>query len=524
MALVNPNIAMSFRGVEMPQQNALADYAAIQQIQGGQRQAEVAQMQLESLRRDQAALSKMQEAITAKGGPADLNVAADEMIKSGIPEYFKQGLTIKQTLDKQKRFASLLGPTGGAAPAAAAPASEPYPGYNESIGMTPSVNAMAPAAAAPVNAMADLRRKINEAYAIGTPEALAFAKAREEELKPTTDVSSMQALGFPATPAGYAQFRAAQLAPPAPSDIAKLIKERDALPAGSPNRALYDQEIANRNATAEAARQRLAFDREKFNFEKANPGFELRESEDGTVMAVNKRTLQAVPVTVGGGAAPAAAGAPSAVSAATGAGMPSARVPAAAAPLAGATPTSGQPLRGKSPGMTETQSNAAMFGGAMKQAENTINRLESTGTVKNAVVPGLLTGLVNMAPFGSGQGVSEAITSTFNADPTGLIGPNAAQQQLAQAQLAFATAYLRKTSGAAFGASEIANTIKEYFPLQGEGDAIIKQKAAARKRAVEGMKISTNAEGKRYIDTFGGDGGTPAAGVDTSNPLLQTSR
>ena len=514
MALVNPNIAMSYRAPEMP--NQLANYAAMQQIQSGQRQGEVAQMQLESMRRDQAALSKMQEAIAAKGGPADLDVAADEMIKSNIPEYFKQGMVIKQTLNKQRQFAKLLGPTGGAAPAAAAaPASEPYPGYNEAIGMTPSVNAMAPAAAAPVNAMADLRRKINEAYSIGTPEALAYAKAREEELKPTTDVSSMQALGFPATPAGYAQFRAAQLAPPAPSDIAKLIKERDALPAGSPNRALYDRQIRDLGATAEAARQRLAFDREKFNFEKANPGFELRESEDGTVMAVNKRTLQAVPVTVGGAA-------PAAVPAAGGAGVPAtgARVPAAAAPLAGTTPTSGQPLRGKGQAMTETQSNAAMFGGAMKQAENTINRLESTGTVKNAVVPGLLTGLVNMAPFGSGQGVSEAITSTFNADPTGLIGPNAAQQQLAQAQLAFATAYLRKTSGAAFGASEIANTIKEYFPLQGEGDAIIKQKAAARKRAVEGMKISTNAEGKKYIDTFGGDT-TPAAGVDASNPLLR---
>jgi hypothetical protein len=36
MALVNPNIAMSYRGVEVPQQNMLADYAAIQQIQGGQ--------------------------------------------------------------------------------------------------------------------------------------------------------------------------------------------------------------------------------------------------------------------------------------------------------------------------------------------------------------------------------------------------------------------------------------------------------------------------------------------------------
>ena len=510
---INPNIAMSYRGVEMPQQNALADYAAIQQIQGGQRQAEVSQMQIDAMRRDQAALSKMQAAITAKGGPADLDVAADEMIKSNIPEYFKQGLVIKQTLDKQRRFAKLLGPTGGAAPAAA-PASEAYPGYNEQIDMT---NALAPAPAAPVNAMADLQRKINEAYMIGTPEALAFAKAGEERLKPTTDVSSMQALGFAPTPQGFAAFKGAQHAPPAPSDIAKLTRERDALPVGSPNRALYDRAIQDLGATAENARQRLAFDKYKFNWEKANPGFELKEADDGTTYGVNKNTLQAFPVTIGGGAAPAVAGAPSTVPAATGAGMPSARVTAAAtpAPMAGGTP-----LRGKSPGMTETQSNAAMFGGAMKQAQNTIDKLETTGTVKNAVVPGLLTGLVNMAPFGSGQGTSEAITSAFNADPTGLIGPNAAQQQLAQAQLAFATAYLRKTSGAAFGASEIANTIKEYFPLQGEGDAVIKQKAAARKRAVEGMRISTNAEGKKYIDTFGG-GGTPAAGVDTSNPLLR---
>ena len=36
MALVNPNIAMSFRAPEIQPQNMLADYAAIQQIQGGQ--------------------------------------------------------------------------------------------------------------------------------------------------------------------------------------------------------------------------------------------------------------------------------------------------------------------------------------------------------------------------------------------------------------------------------------------------------------------------------------------------------
>ena len=191
----------------------------------------------------------------------------------------------------------------------------------------------------------------------------------------------------------------------------------------------------------------------------------------------------------------------------------------AATPAAG---MAGTQLIGKGQAMTEAQSNAAMFGGAMAQAQNTIKQLENSGTVKNAVVPGLLTGLAQMVPFGVGQGIGNVIESTFNADPTGLIGPDKAQQKLAQAQLAFATAYLRKTSGAAFGASEVSNTIKEFFPLIGEGKEVIAQKTAARDRALEGMKISTSKEGKKYIENYGG-GGVPAAGgggvITPTNPL-----
>ncbi len=99
MALVNPNIAMSYRPtVEYQPRNALAEYAQIQQIMGGQRQAEVADMQLEQLRRDRDALSQIQAAIVAKGGPPDLAAAADAMIKSGKPEYLTQGMAIRQKL------------------------------------------------------------------------------------------------------------------------------------------------------------------------------------------------------------------------------------------------------------------------------------------------------------------------------------------------------------------------------------------------------------------------------------------
>lgn len=68
MALVNPNIAMGYRGVELPQQNVLADYAAIQQIQGG-RQAQ----ELNALKMQEA-----QAAMQERNALRQLNPAATD--------------------------------------------------------------------------------------------------------------------------------------------------------------------------------------------------------------------------------------------------------------------------------------------------------------------------------------------------------------------------------------------------------------------------------------------------------------
>ena len=152
--------------------------------------------------------------------------------------------------------------------------------------------------------------------------------------------------------------------------------------------------------------------------------------------------------------------------------------------------------------MTETQSNAALFGGSMAQAHATMNELEKSGTVKNAVIPSAMQTLAGLVPLGVGDKVADMIESTAKTDPTGMFGPNQNQQRLGQAQIAFATAWLRKTSGASFGAAEVANTIKEFFPTIGEGNSVIKQKKEARERAIEGMKLGTTKEGQAYIDRY----------------------
>lgn len=122
MALVNPNIAMSFRQPEFRPRNALAEYAQVQQIVGGQRQAEMADMQMESLRRERDALGQIQAAIVAKGGPPDLEAAADAMIRTGRPEYLTQGMAIRTALRNQREAEAYRRDFGGgaAAPSAAA--------------------------------------------------------------------------------------------------------------------------------------------------------------------------------------------------------------------------------------------------------------------------------------------------------------------------------------------------------------------------------------------------------------------
>jgi len=265
MALVNPNIAMGFRGVEMPRQNALADYAAVQQIQSGQRQGEAAQMQIDKMRREESGLDQMMATITAKGGPSDPMVAADAMIKSKIPQYMEMGFKLQNAARQRAEDMAAMGLSPTAASAAAAPVSEAYPGYNESIGMpAPTAsepylgynesigmtNALAPApAAAPsVNAMA--------------PSADKDAQIRQAKLKMLSPTAGVRDAGkmelekllapppFRSVAAGASVLGpdnkvifTAPAAAPTPLNVSRLIKERDALPPGDPNIAIYNDAI-----------------------------------------------------------------------------------------------------------------------------------------------------------------------------------------------------------------------------------------------------------------------------------------
>jgi hypothetical protein len=536
---IDPNIALGVRGIEIA--NPLAQYGQLSQIQNYQNQNALAQYQLATAQREQESVNALNQAYAKaynpQTGEVDINTLRQTLSTGGFgsklpglektfgelqkqkleTEKLKGEVTAQPTkleaeksnlidakLKQARSFLDTINPSDPSAP-------EAFMAWHQANHADPLIGPVLKArGVTPEQSMARIQQAIQagpQAFSDLINQSKLGTEKFIELNKPSTFAQDTGVGGRLMTRPGLGG--AATVVPGSEFTKGKTFADI----------------TAERQANLSASR--LAFDQNKFAWEKANPGFELKEAEDGSIVGVNKRTLQAFPVTVGG-AAPAAA--PMA-----GAGMPGARLPAApvqAIPgmtsvldqqAPAAAPAAGTPLMGKGTAMTEAQSNAAMFGGAMAQAQNTIKQLEKSGTVKNAVVPGLLTGLAQMVPFGVGENIGNVIQSTFNADPTGLIGPNAEQQKLAQSQLAFATAYLRKTSGAAFGASEVSNTIKEFFPLIGDSQKVIAQKEAARDRAVEGMKMSTSKEGRKYIEGYGG-GGAPAGGggipnATPTNPL-----
>ena len=264
MAL-NPNISLGVRPLQVP--DPLAQMAQVSQIQSAQRQGEVSRMQLEELKNDRIEMQQFKSQLIANGGNANLDELAKTMLKT--PKLFAQGVELTKKLKEQadferygrKLFPELFNATApagmpaapvnalavNAAPAAApvnalaAPASEPYPGYNESIGMTPSA---APARAQQLSPSGKTRQQLEGQIfmAQGNPlfKGLAeTAKLELAEMMKTPVYHTVPGVGLvnPITKEVVTPAKAA------PLNVTRLIQERDALPKGDPNIAIYNAAI-----------------------------------------------------------------------------------------------------------------------------------------------------------------------------------------------------------------------------------------------------------------------------------------
>jgi len=522
MAL-NPNIALGVRGVEVA--NPLAQYAQISQLQSAQNQNALAQYQLATAQREQESTNALNEAYRSaynpQTGDIDINTLRKTLSTGGfgskllglektLGELQAQKLTqqklqgeitaqpialqiqqanlVDTKLKQSRAFLDTINPSDPNAP-------QQYFSWFQANHADPILG---PTLKARGITEEQFVTKIQQAMNQG-PQAFAEllnqSKLGTEKFmelnKPVTfsqdfgtggRVMSRAGLGGPATVVPGSEFTKGKT-------FADITSERQANLAAS----------------------RFAFDQAKFAYEKANPGFELKEAEDGSIVGVNKRTLEAFPVTVGG-AAPAVA------PAMPGGGVPGARLPAPGAgpaapgmapPAAGAP---GVPLRGKGTALTESQGNATAYGMRMKEANAILEPLENAGKTNTGLIKGAVSGAVGLVPF-IGDKLEDVSGSVFNALPRVLGGLSPEQQQVAQARINFITAILRKESGAAIGASEFATAEKNYFPKPGDDAATIAQKQAARKTAIKAMEIQAGPGAKQ----MGGANVLP--GATPTNPL-----
>lgn len=135
-------------------------------------------------------------------------------------------------------------------------------------------------------------------------------------------------------------------------------------------------------------------------------------------------------------------------------------------PIKGGPADPKRPLPPRSMRPTTDQTNAAMFYDRMNAAETILSDPEiiSAGLDYNNV-------LKSKVPFGGGNY---------------LVPPEF--RKLDQAKRDFINAILRKESGAAIGQSEFENAEKQYFPVPGDDEATLQQKAENRRIAIEGMR------------------------------------
>jgi hypothetical protein len=473
---IDPNIALGVRSVEF--QNPLAQYGQIAAIQNAQNQNALSQFQLGTARRQEEAQNALsdayQRAINPQTGQIDQKMLLGNVARSKAAYMLPEIQT--KLLESQTKQATLAKTTQETEAGKFKLAKEKLNAGWMSMGE----------ASTPQAAIEKLQDGVKQGY---FDEATANAEAQK--------IVSM-------TPDQYRQYRIQkvmglldakdQLSAMLPKNVRQeaggkvlTIQDNPMLPGyGQPITGMdiaKTQTFADITAAKQAATSagQLNLAQQKFAFEQANPGFELKEAEDGSIVGVNKRTLQAFPVNVGGSMA--------------GAGMPSAR-----APVPEGTPT-GTPLRGKGTAMSESQSNATAYGMRMKEANAILEDLSKKGVLKGALIEGV--------PL-----VGESLGKVL---PSVLGGTSEAQQQVNQAKSNFITAVLRKESGAVISDSEFDREDRKYFPQVNDSPAVIKQKENARKLAIKAIEVQAGPGAKSIQQLQPSAGG----GVDTSNPLLR---
>ena len=317
---IDPNIALGVRSVEF--QNPLAQYGQIAAIQNAQNQNALAQFQLGSARRQEESQNALSDAyqrsFNPETGQFDPKMLIGNVARSKAA-YLLPDIQSK-LLESQTKQATLTKTTQETEAGKFKLQQDKLSHGWKSMGE----------ASTPQAAIERLQDGVKQGY---FDEATA---AKEAQL-----IMSM-------TPDQYKQYRVQkimgmldakdQLAAMLPKNVRQEAGGKILTIQDNPMLPGYSQPIAGMDITKTATisditgQGQLNLARQKFDFEKANPGMTIQEDASG-LLAVNNRTGVAIPVVYGqAGFQPAPATAPAAAGPSImrqqGAGMPGQRMPA----------------------------------------------------------------------------------------------------------------------------------------------------------------------------------------------------
>ena len=209
---INPNIPL--QAANIPQiryqpESQFESFAKIQPTLNAMQQMRTQAMESQEKMAQRQALQKMRQDLMAAGKSGDLGMYAQALIGSGDARLMELGAKINQGLMEEQAAEQSLAPFRG------------QPVTRE------SVQNMLRAGGAAARAGEQLRQTL-----------------------PTTpaEVETARAFGFQQTPEGYSAMKGAGRAEPQGPEIVQLMRARDALPAGSPDRALVQARIDRLNA------------------------------------------------------------------------------------------------------------------------------------------------------------------------------------------------------------------------------------------------------------------------------------
>ena len=144
--------------------------------------------------------------------------------------------------------------------------------------------------------------------------------------------------------------------------------------------------------------------------------------------------------------------------------------------------------------LNDEQGKSVGFGTRAKEADAILNKLEKSGVRDIGNFRSTIASTVGMTPL-IGDKLENAALTTLNKTAS------TEQQQTLQARKNFATAVLRKESGASISPTEFADVDRIYFPQPGEDDATVRQKQRARELAINSLKTQAGP-GAKFINEF----------------------